>query len=374
MLKIGFLYFGNPLDNTYWSGTIHAIHDAIESIPDVELIDLIVEQSKINRLVYMMTRLVSLKKNELSPLMTFIGSERVNGIVESSGCDIIFAPAGSKLIYTGRKALSKKKIIYLSDATYHGMLGYYYMHSLHDQKIGNNWEMTAHKMSNAVILASNWARQDALSFYKTSNDKISVINFGSNMNDVGHKVISADKKCYKLLLVGVDWKRKGIDIAIDCVRLLNEEAGTIKYDLTIIGVDSNSISYPNYIKFIGRLDKNDSREYLELEKLYMNSDIFILPTQAECAGIVFAEAAMFGLPVFTCATGGVTDYVVDDVTGRCLDIGASGKDFKNAIEESIKTGRITQYSQNARKKYEEDLNWSVWADHFKTVITTVMND
>jgi glycosyltransferase involved in cell wall biosynthesis len=372
MPKIGFLYFGNPIDNKYWSGTIHAMHDAIKSIPGIELVDLIVEPPKSSKVIYKMTRFLSLKKNVLSHFMATVNAKRVNDIVENSDCDIIFAPAVSKLVYAGRKSLAKKKLIYLSDATYHRMAGYYYDHSVHDQKIGNKWESTSLRMAKVVILASEWARDDAFDFYNIDSDKVKVLFFGSNMKDVGYKVVTGDKDVYNLLLVGVDWKRKGIDTAIECVKLLNEEGGSIKYNLTIIGVTPKSNNYPEYIKFVGRLNKNDPNDYSKLESYYKENDIFILPTRAECAGIVFTEAAMFGLPVFSCATGGVKNYVEDKVTGRCLGIDSSGKDFKDAIEEAIIQDKIKIYSQNARKKYENDLNWDVWADKFQQIVNEVM--
>lgn len=78
-----------------------------------------------------------------------------------------------------------------------------------------------------------------------------------------------------------------------------------KFELTIIGLDKPEQYTENkHIHFVGRLNKNNPEEFKQMITYYQESDIFLLPTKAECAGIVFSEAAMYGLPVFTHNTGG----------------------------------------------------------------------
>lgn len=55
-----------------------------------------------------------------------------------------------------------------------------------------------------------------------------------------------------------------------------------------------------------RLD--DFEEYREYVKIFHDSHILLLQTKAECSGIVFSEAASFGLPSYTHLTGGTGDY------------------------------------------------------------------
>lgn len=44
-------------------------------------------------------------------------------------------------------------------------------------------------------------------------------------------------------------------------------------------------------------------------------NFLLLPTIAECAGIVFAEASGYGIPSITYDTGGVGTYVIDGING-----------------------------------------------------------
>ncbi|SFC62077.1 glycosyltransferase family 4 protein [Butyrivibrio sp. YAB3001] len=366
--KIGFLYYGEPADTNYWSGTISQLYNTLSKSDVLDVEKIIVSPNRLNGLVYKMLRVISFRTNQLSFLMSALDSKKANQLIKDSDCEWIFAPACSNLIYAGRKALKNKKLIYMSDATYHKMLGYYYNHSEHDQRVGNAWEQTAHNLATSIIIPAKWSYQDAIDYYKTPKEKLNIIKFGANMSDCGYKLTEAGKECYKLLLVGVDYVRKGVDLAIETVKLLNESSA-IKYELSIVGLAKpKNLDLPNYVSFYGKLRKDDKEELKKLIECYSSHDIFILPTKAECAGIVFTEASMFGLPVFTYDTGGITDYVEDGITGKCLDAGCGAKDFCNVIKDSIENGSIEQYSLNARKKYEKELNWDFWLKQFEKII------
>lgn len=64
------------------------------------------------------------------------------------------------------------------------------------------------------------------------------------------------------MLVGVDWNREGVDIAISTLKKLNVKEKDM-FNLTIIGLEKpESFSEENVI-FKGKLDKNNSTQ-LEL--------------------------------------------------------------------------------------------------------------
>lgn len=114
--------------------------------------------------------------------------------------------------------------------------------------------------------------------------------------------------------------------------------------------------------------------YVEDVSIYFReADIFILPTRAECAGIVFCEASAYGLPSFATATGGVPDYVEDGVTGRLLPPDTRSEDFADAIAELWSDPEaMKEMRLNARRRYEEELNWDVWMKHFEEIVEKVL--
>lgn len=77
----------------------------------------------------------------------------------------------------------------------------------------------------------------------------------------GHQKRDTANNIIHLLLVGVEWERKGIDIALDCVRTLNNMQEKYSFDLTIIGVDKpTDQEYEPYIHILGRLNKDVPEE------------------------------------------------------------------------------------------------------------------
>ncbi len=152
---------------------------------------------------------------------------------------MFLCPAASTVL--GVSTISQEyKVVYLSDATYHIMLGYYYEGgSKKNVERHNCAEKNSLMRANTVILASNWAKNDAINYYGISEDKIKVLRFGANLIDrykphALHDVV-------KILFVGVEWKRKGTDLAIDCVDALNHSNCGRKFELTIIGLDKPRI-------------------------------------------------------------------------------------------------------------------------------------
>lgn len=221
------------------------------------------------------------------------------------GVNVFFAPAASCLL--GNANIPDGcKVIYLSDTTYHLMLDYYFFNvSKSDEKHFNNAELNAQNKATDIIFSSNWARDDAIAYYGTNEDKIHVLPFGANLKDeyVPKKKIK-DKKRINILFVGVDWERKGTDLAIGCVDKLNKMKTDFHFELNIIGLDKpNDRGFGDEVHFIGKLNKNNDVELEKMINYYQKSDIFWVPTKAECAGIVFAEASMYELPIFTHNTG-----------------------------------------------------------------------
>jgi glycosyltransferase involved in cell wall biosynthesis len=57
-----------------------------------------------------------------------------------------------------------------------------------------------------------------------------------------------------------------------------------------------------------------------LRQLYATSDIFALPTRADCYSLVCMEALAAGMPVVTTRIGGIPDLVLESGTGHLIDV------------------------------------------------------
>ncbi|WP_258048478.1 glycosyltransferase [Escherichia coli] len=125
---------------------------------------------------------------------------------------------------------------------------------------------------------------------------------------------------------------------------------------------SESKDLPTWVELIDKVDKNNVDEYQKFIDVLSNADILLLPTIAECYGMVFCEAAAFGLPVVATDTGGVSSIVINERTGILIKDPLDYKHFGNAIHKIISSVETYQnYSQNARIRYNNILHWDNWA-------------
>lgn len=231
--------------------------------------------------------------------------------------------------------------------------------------------------ADLVLYSTEWAAQSAVSYYAADNRKIRVIPFGANIEHIPPKEHILERKKHtdicRLLFVGVNWQRKGGDIAYET--LLSLERQGIAAELTVCGsVPPKHIQHPR-MKVIPFLDKNDEGQRRQLEMLYMQSDFFILPTRNECFGIVFCEASAFGLPSITTHTGGVPEVVKDGVNGYTLPYSARGDAYADVIARLYQDdATYHRLVRTCRERFDALLNWDAWGEATNHAITELLRN
>ncbi len=370
---IGFMA-SNPLeDKRAYSGTMYSMAKALVGT-GAKVVRIPVDSSSLLRKLYLKAvkevgRFFPSLKGRLSKRLVWksrIAARKLDmSIIEK--CDVIFAPMHSGTLFSLK---TSKPIVYLSDATFHAMIDYYWFDfPKRDIEEGEMIEKTAIEKAAALIYPCRWAADSAVSDYGQSREKITLAYFGPNLDvsKISPHVFSFDGHL-DLLFVGVDWKRKGGDIAVGACKWLNENG--VDATLHVVGIKSldPSISSLPYVANHGFLNKNNPEEYSKIMSLYNQADCFLLPTLAECTGISFCEASTYGLPCFTHDTGGVSDYVLEGESGRLLPLGSTGEDFGRVIKNSVESGEMEQFSKGARRVVAERLSWDLWAETVAGVI------
>lgn len=352
MLKVGYICETDITDIHVWSGTIANLNKIIKqkykTIP-------IVPNSKVIKLYNSLIKISNkLGLNRISKKFKIkLSKEYSNYIdlyVNKNDVDILFAPAASNLVAFINTNIP---LIYLSDATFNLMNGYYWNSlSSYEIQYGNMVEKDALENATDIIYSSNWAKKDAISFYKINRDKIYVLPFGANLPD---KYVESkfNEKIVNLLFVGVDWERKGMDTALETVSYLNNNSNGKKYVLNVIGLEKPENKTFENVIFHGFVSKNDSNGLKKIIDLYNLSNIFIFPTRAECSAIVLSEAAEYSLPVVTYDTGGLSSYVINNDNGYRLNLESNYVDFANVIIKITSSqAEYEKFSKNARKLFE----------------------
>ena len=167
-----------------------------------------------------------------------------------------------------------------------------------------------------LICPSNWIAGE-LEKSLLSNCKRVVINNGIEISD--ENIMSEKNKKIRLISAAYPWtRRKGLDY----LQYLSNNLDYKKYDLIVVGVDSNNGFSPETTLF--------SR--LEREKLLLlldNCDYFLNPSLEDNFPTVNIEALSRGLKIISFKTGGSSE-IYDNKTGACV----LNKD-KNSLLETI---------------------------------------
>ncbi|HKV94771.1 MAG TPA: glycosyltransferase family 4 protein [Candidatus Angelobacter sp.] len=231
-----------------------------------------------------------------------------------------------------------------------------------------------HRASH-VVYASEWAAQAAVRDCNISQEKVSVIPMGANLDEVPTaEQVNIARKCSprdkcRLIFIGVDWERKGGDTALAAMRHLRERG--VNASLTVAGcVPPRAASEPN-MRVIPFLDKSRSQDQQQLIQLLLESDFMLFPTRREAFGIVCCEANACGIPLIVSDVGGVP--VKNGENGILLPAGASGRDYADAVQDLLNDPeRYLQLAHGGRHAFDSRLNWGAWGRSMNAVFRQVL--
>lgn len=375
-IKIGFLSQFSPYDKKVSSGTCYRMATALRAVGDVEWI-------KIKR------TLPGKVIGKICQKLRIEGRFRINFPITRLGAAITYMPIRDAdlekydvvvaffcvhILYKFRHI--KTPIIYFSDTSLNGLIDYYANYSGlpgFNKRQALALERRSFQTVSRVVMSSRWAADNAVE-NGLDPAKAEIVELGANLED---RDVDFSSRCrpvqdtMHLLFLGVDWNRKGGDVAVETVDWLNSHGCKAVLDVVGVKPPETVASNPAVI-YRGFKDKNDATQYRELLDLIRNADMLLLPTRAECAGIVFAESSAYGLPILTYDTGGVGNYVINGVNGYRLPLTATGKDFGSTILRLLKEEAFDSLSRGGRKLYEEKLNWNAWQERVSEIIRKML--
>ena len=378
IMRIGYCTHTDPFNKGSWSGSHFSMMEALKK-HHCEIVALGPIENLTLFFWKIYGRLIRLVlKRNISPLHTPSAakefSRRLQKKINRKKIDALFVPAGSELIAFLETDLP---IVYLSDATAKSVIEYYPGYSNLSRRSENNFleiEKRAIVKADKIIYASDWAAESAIEDFSCEKSKISIVPFGANVNvedvdiveGVRNSSYEKDSVC-NLLFCGVDWDRKGGQIAYDVLIALNSSG--LNAQLNIIGCNPPQGVEHEKMKVFGFLNKNNSGDNILLKKCYEQSDFFLMPTRAECAGIVFAEASAYGLPIISTSTGGISTYVENGKTGYLLSINAEIDEYVKVIVDLWSDkNKYADFSKSSRRKYEKELNWDSWGEKVSLIL------
>ncbi len=254
-------------------------------------------------------------------------------------------------------------------------------------------ERIAARHATGLIYGSEWAKGDAVRRFDVPPDKVFVQPMGASWvpeqpdaatNPEIEVAIEAAIEaavrnrnpqttggCLELLFLAKEWERKGGPLALAITRGLaqrlaaNAASGAApaftSVRLTIVGVrpELTPADQP-LVRTFGMLKRSDPGEAAILRELLLTSHFLVVPTVAECFGLVFAEAQAFALPPVSRAVDAVPSIILDGETGILQPASDGPEPYITRILALLSGDRsaYTRMALSGRQHFRERLNWA----------------
>ena len=257
-------------------------------------------------------------------------------------------------------------LAFWTDATFAGLTDFYPLFTnlcKRSAEAGRRMEQEALRRCSLAIYTSDWAAKSAIDNYDVDPAKVKVVPYGANMaskleaDDIDGHLSHKSYTCCKLLFLGVDWERKGGAVALEAARVLNGLG--LRTELHVVGCEPPG-PVPDFVVRHGFVSKETKAGVALLDKLLTEAHFLIVPSRAECYGLVYAEASSYALPSLAAEVGGVPTVVKNGVNGRLFPLAARGEEYAEFIGGLM--GSRDNYEQLCRSSFTEfkkRLNWGV---------------
>jgi glycosyltransferase involved in cell wall biosynthesis len=367
-MRLGYLSFYDASDVFHWSGLVYNINKALE-LAGAEVIRLDNRNFDIPliKLLEKSIRLKTRSQKFIPELDLRVLKRNSKSILKNipEGLDAILSP-GTRLLYFLDTQLP---IYFYTDATFQGINDYYEKYSNLTKTMKNNGHLIDKEVidkSRMAFYSSEWAAKSAIETYCANPDKVRVVPFGANIEHEYSKTeidrfVSSRitiSEC-NLLFVGVEWYRKGGDIALNVARALNESGLNTK--LHVVGLSNiPEKNLPAYVVNHGFLRKQEPSEKEMLDNLYKSADFLVVPSRNEAYGLVYPEANSYGVPAIGSDTGGVPTIIKTGVNGMIAPLHSPVQDIVNFISHYKKNpGEYRKLALSSFHAYKKTYNWAV---------------
>lgn len=263
-------------------------------------------------------------------------------------------------------------VVHLSDAIFSVMEDYYpYFSGLFPfaRRAGHEIARRAVRRAAVSVFSSHWAAEAAVRDYGADPGRVHVVPYGANLDPAPTREQALSRahgpRC-RLLFMGVEWLRKGGDVAWETFLALRERG--VDAELVVVGCrPPGGVSHPA-LRTVPFLDKRRPEDRRTYEELWRSASFFVLPSRQETFGAVFCEAAAHGVPALAARTGGVADAVEDGRSGFLLPPEARGDAYAERIAAVWRPDPYRELVRSSRDRYEGTLNWGRWGERVAPLV------
>lgn len=183
-------------------------------------------------------------------------------------------------------------------------------------------------------------------------------------------LIKEEKSCLRFLSIGRLCEQKAFERLLNIIRIFHDRYPEIEFELNIAG-DGPDREYLN--KIVSNLGINKCVNFYgnvkNVEKLYVDSDIFLMTSKWEGLPMVLGEAMAFGLPIiaYDCPTG-PREFIKNNITGFLIQDNDEYEFINSLYLLSEDENLRNQFSEAAvveSKSFEVENIYKYWCDFLR---------
>jgi glycosyltransferase involved in cell wall biosynthesis len=359
-MKIAFVSHLDPTSPRSYSGTTSHMLAALRSAgAEVRPIGPLKEPGKLyfkaKHAYYKLTKRSYARDREPAILRSY--ARQVKS--QLGNADVVLSPGGIAVSYLD----CPQPVVIWADATFPAMVDFYWKNLAPESiRKGIAAEKMALERCRLAVFSSQWAADSAVRQCGADPEKVRVIEYGANLDDVEPVVGDVSKRAAggcDLLFIGVEWERKGAAFAIDIARELNFIG--VPTTLRLVGcTPPTGFPVPDFVEVVGFIDKSSPSGRDRMAGLFRDSHFLILPSRAEACAMVLAEANAYGLPCVATDVGGIPTAIRDGVNGMLFDLPAPARRWAEQVRMTLDDrAEYAALCAGARREFETRLNWRV---------------
>lgn len=238
----------------------------------------------------------------------------------------------------------------------------------------NIWmESKVIRKSARVITHSEWVKQSLINDYRLDPQRIAVYPNPASLPvewlpvEVNIQKEKEIKSPLRLLFIGRDPYRKGLDVATQTIEQLNQTGmPAVLHICGLSGASSKNIIYE------GNLNKADDTQRNHYLDLLSSAHLLLHPARFDPSPRVTSEAAAFGTPTITNDVGGLATTVKDGESGIVLPRNSPPEAYAQTIRELInQPERYYALCKSTRARYEKELSREVAGKRLNQILKEV---
>ena len=229
---------------------------------------------------------------------------------------------------------------------------------------GFKWALSVLKRADCIIALSSDVEKELLE-WGFSSGQIKRIPNGVDTEFFKREFPSPARDQIRFILIGRRTPQKGIDLALQAVKILMNEGLSKDFEIKFYGSDYPEYDYRQMAKELGVTSLVEFLPHQDaIRDILHGAHSMILPSRGEGMPNVILEGMSFELPVIASRVSGVVDIINDKVDGILIP-SEDPRALADAMKRIILEPELaTRLGQQARQKVASEFSLESVADRY----------